>query len=76
MLTQCTPEPTLFARLDGRNVVADFGGGTISAEAGALLVQRWYSPDSAASVGRLRRLPVALRVVSCSSAPPSLISAA
>ena len=38
MQTECSPEPMRFARLDGRDVVADFGGGAISSEAGALLL--------------------------------------
>ena len=38
MSTECNPEPMLFARLDRRNVVADFGGGAISSDAGALLL--------------------------------------
>ena len=38
MPTQCSAEPMLFARLDGRRVVADFGGGAITSDAGALLL--------------------------------------
>jgi len=38
MLTECNPEPMLFARLDRRDVVADFGGGAITSDAGALLL--------------------------------------
>jgi len=38
MPTQCNPEPMLFARLDRRDVVADFGGGAITSDAGALLL--------------------------------------
>ena len=38
MPTECTPEPMLFARLERRDVVADFGGGAISSDAGALLL--------------------------------------
>ena len=38
MPTECSPEPMLFARLDGRAVVADFGGGAMSSNAGALLL--------------------------------------
>ncbi len=38
MQTECSPEPMLFARLDRRAVVADFGGGAISSDAGALLL--------------------------------------
>lgn len=38
MLTECSPEPMLFARLDRRAVVADFGGGAITSDAGALLL--------------------------------------
>lgn len=38
MPTECNPEPMLFARLDRREVVADFGGGAISSDAGALLL--------------------------------------
>ena len=38
MRTQCDPEPMLFARLEGRAVVADFGGGAMTSDAGALLL--------------------------------------
>ncbi len=38
MLTECSPEPMLFARLDRRDVVADFAGGAITSDAGALLL--------------------------------------
>ncbi len=38
MLTDCSSEPMLFARLEGRKVVADFDGGAISSDAGALLL--------------------------------------
>jgi hypothetical protein len=38
MLTECNPEPMLFARLDRRDVVADFGGGAMTSDAGALLL--------------------------------------
>lgn len=38
MQTECNPEPMLFARLDRRDVVADFEGGAISSDAGALLL--------------------------------------
>ncbi len=34
MQTECSAEPMLFARLDRRELVADFGGGAISADAG------------------------------------------
>jgi hypothetical protein len=38
MQTECSVEPMLFARLDRRNLVADFGGGAITSDAGALLL--------------------------------------
>ena len=38
MPTECNPEAMLFARLDGRAVVADFGGGVMTSDAGALLL--------------------------------------
>jgi Transposase DDE domain group 1 len=38
MQTECSPEPMRFARLEGRDVVADFGGGAITSDAGALLL--------------------------------------
>ena len=38
MPTECNPEPMVFARLDGRAVVADFGGGAMTSDAGALLL--------------------------------------
>ena len=37
MPTECSPDPMLFARLDGRAVVADFGGGAMTSNAGTLL---------------------------------------
>ena len=38
MQTECSAEPMLFARLDRRDLVADFDGGAISSDAGALLL--------------------------------------
>jgi len=38
MQTECNPEPMLFARLDRREVMADFDGGAMSSDAGALLL--------------------------------------
>ncbi len=38
MLTECNPTLMRFARLKGRDVVADFGGGTMTSDAGALLL--------------------------------------
>jgi len=38
MQTECNAEPMLFARLDRRELVADFDGGAISSDAGALLL--------------------------------------
>ena len=38
MLTQCSPQSMQFARLDGRSVVADFGGGALTSDAGSLLL--------------------------------------
>ena len=38
MQTECNPQPMLFARVDRRDVVADFDGGAISSDAGALLL--------------------------------------
>jgi Transposase DDE domain group 1 len=38
MQTECSAEPMLFARLDRRDLVGDFGGGAISSDAGALLL--------------------------------------
>jgi hypothetical protein len=38
MPTQCNAEAMEFARLEGRAVVADFGGGAITSDAGALLL--------------------------------------
>ena len=38
MPTHCKPESMLFARLDRRDLVADFGGGAITSDAGALLL--------------------------------------
>ena len=38
MPTECSADSMTFARLEGRRVVADFGGGAISSDAGALLL--------------------------------------
>jgi hypothetical protein len=38
MPTECSPEPILFASLEGRRVVAAFDGGRVTSEAGALLL--------------------------------------
>ena len=38
MLTQCSPKPREFGRAGGRRVVADFDGGLVSSDAGALLL--------------------------------------
>jgi hypothetical protein len=38
MPTQCSPEPLLFAPVEGRAVVASFDGGAITSDAGALLL--------------------------------------
>ena len=38
MPTECNPTSMRFARLKGREVVADFGGGTMTSDAGALLL--------------------------------------
>ena len=38
MPAECSPPAMQFARLDGRSVVADFGGGVMTSDAGALLL--------------------------------------
>lgn len=38
MQTDCSTQPMLFARLDRRALMADFGGGAITSDAGALLL--------------------------------------
>ncbi len=38
MRTECNPTLMRFARLKGRDVVADFEGGTLTSDAGALLL--------------------------------------
>jgi Transposase DDE domain group 1 len=38
MPTECSLKSMTFARVDGRDVVADFGGGAITSDAGALLL--------------------------------------
>ena len=38
MLTECNPVSMRFARLKGRDLVADFGGGRMTSDAGALLL--------------------------------------
>ena len=39
MTTDCTRQPLLFQDLGGRKVVADFSGGTLSTDGGALLLR-------------------------------------
>ena len=39
MPTECSLKSMSFARVDGRAVVADFGGGAITSDAGALLLR-------------------------------------
>ena len=41
MQKECSAEPMLFARLERRDLVADFGGGAITSDAGAPLLWRW-----------------------------------
>ena len=38
MRTECNPTSMRFARLKGRDVVAGFGGGSMTSDAGALLL--------------------------------------
>ena len=38
MPAECRPPVMQFARLNGRDVVADFGGGVMTSDAGALLL--------------------------------------
>ena len=38
MPTECSSKPMVFARVGGRAVVADFAGGAITSDAGALLL--------------------------------------
>jgi hypothetical protein len=38
MPTECSPKTMSFSRVGGRAVVADFGGGAITSDAGALLL--------------------------------------
>jgi len=38
--TDCSPQPFLFQDLGSRKVVADFSGGTLSSDAGALLLRQ------------------------------------
>ena len=39
-MTECNQTPVSFATLDRRNLVADFTGGTITSDAGALLLRQ------------------------------------
>ena len=68
MPTECSPERMEFARVDGRAVMAAFDGGTITSDAGALLlgatdravglVRRFaacFADHRAARPGRARR---------------------
>ena len=48
MRTECNPTSMRFARLKGREVVADFGGGSMTTDAGALLL----GATDAAGAGR------------------------
>lgn len=38
-MTDCSREPIAFSRLKSRNVVADFNGGTLTSDAGGLLLR-------------------------------------
>ena len=38
MPTECSSKPMVFARVEGRDLVADFGGGEITSDAGSLLL--------------------------------------
>ena len=38
-MTQCNAKPLRFSRLERKNVVADFAGGTITSDAGGLLLR-------------------------------------
>ena len=38
-MTECNAEPIGFSRLGRKNVVADFAGGTITSDAGGLLLR-------------------------------------
>ena len=39
-MTDCSQQPLLFQDLGSRKVVADFSGGTLSSDAGALLLRQ------------------------------------
>ena len=39
-MTDCSRQPLLFQDLGSRKVVADFSGGTLSSDAGALLLRQ------------------------------------
>lgn len=51
MQTECTGKTYEFGRVDGRRLVADFAGGAITSNAGALLLRQ-----TAAATGVIRRL--------------------
>ena len=51
MPTQCSAEQLQFAAVEGRRVVADFDGGAVSSDAGALLLGR-----ADAAIGLIDRL--------------------
>ena len=38
-MTQCTTDPMQFSRLKGKNIQADFDGGAITSDAGAVLLR-------------------------------------
>ena len=54
MQTECRAEPSLFGRVEGRPVVAEFDGGALTSDAGGLLL-------GAAD----RRLGLVLRLAGC-----------
>lgn len=53
MPTECTSTPMVFARVDGRAVVADFDGGVLTSDAGALPLDATDDPLHCQKEGRL-----------------------
>ncbi|MGA2554716.1 MAG: hypothetical protein ABSG04_00370 [Verrucomicrobiota bacterium] len=58
--TDCTRQPLLFQDLGSRQVVADFSGGTLSSDGGALLLRQVDRNLRSKTKWCLGKLPVSL----------------
>ena len=70
MLTQCSPTEMEFGRAGGRRVVADFDGGLVSSDAGALLLGE---TDKASREIRRTPIPMPKRRSFVSRNPGSIV---